>query len=65
MAVYKISDLRDLSPAELGKKLDELNLALLEEGEGNPKKNREIRKAIARIKTIRNEEGKKPKSEKA
>jgi ribosomal protein L29 len=56
MAVYRISELRNLSSAELGKKLEELNLALLEEGEGNPKKNREIRKAIARIKTIRNEE---------
>ncbi len=55
MAVYKISELRNLSETELGKKLDELDLALLEEGEGNPKKNREIRKAIARIKTIQNE----------
>lgn len=55
MAVHKISDLRKLNPAELGKKLDELNLALLEEGEGNPKKNREIRKAVARIKTLQNE----------
>ena len=56
MAVHKISDLRKLSGKELGKKLEELNLALLEEGEGNPKKNREIRKAIARVKTIQNEE---------
>ncbi|MBD3389697.1 50S ribosomal protein L29 [Candidatus Micrarchaeota archaeon] len=55
MAVYKISELRGLDESELKKKLDELNLALLEAGEENPKKNREIRKAIARIKTIRNE----------
>ncbi|MFP3950149.1 MAG: 50S ribosomal protein L29 [Candidatus Micrarchaeia archaeon] len=58
MAVYKISELRGLSNSELEKKLDELNLALLEAGEENPKKNREIRKAIARIKTLQNEKKK-------
>jgi len=58
MAVYKISELRGLSEAEIEKKLDELNLALLEEGNENPKKNREIRKAIARILTLKNEKKK-------
>ena len=58
MAVYKISELRGLSEAEIEKKLEELNLALLEEGNENPKKNREIRKAIARILTLKNEKKK-------
>ncbi len=58
MAVYKIKELRGMSGVELGKKLDELNLALLEGGTENPKRNREIRKAIARIKTLQNEEKK-------
>ena len=58
MAVYKISELRGLSAPELEKKLEELNLALLEEGNDNPKKNREIRKAIARILTLKNEKKK-------
>lgn len=58
MAVYRISELRGLSGAELEKKLEELNLALLEGGPENPKKNREIRKAIARILTLKNEKKK-------
>jgi len=58
MAIYKIAELRGMSEAELEKKLDELDLALLEGGTENPKKNREIRKAIARIKTLQNEKKK-------
>lgn len=58
MAVYKISELRVLNETELEKKLEELNLALLEEGNENPKKNREIRKTIARILTLKNEKKK-------
>ncbi len=58
MAVYRISELRVLNEAELEKKLEELNLALLEEGNENPKKNREIRKTIARILTLKNEKKK-------
>lgn len=60
MAVYKIAELRKMTDAELAKKMEELNLALLEGGvENNPKKNREIRKAVARIKTLMNEKKKK------
>ena len=58
MAVYKMSELRGLTGAEIEKKLEELNLALLEEGNENPKKNRQIRKAIARILTLKNEKKK-------
>ncbi|MCP4646738.1 MAG: 50S ribosomal protein L29 [bacterium] len=58
MAVYKISELRGLTGPEIEKKLEELNLALLEEGNENPKKNRQIRKAIARILTLKNEKKK-------
>jgi ribosomal protein L29 len=58
MAVYRISELRGMNDAELEKKLEELGLALLEGGTENPKKNREIKKAIARIKTIQNEKKK-------
>ncbi|MEM4272131.1 MAG: 50S ribosomal protein L29 [Candidatus Bilamarchaeaceae archaeon] len=60
MAVYKINELRKMQDAELSKKMEELSLALLEGGaENNPKKAREIRKAIARIKTLMNERKKK------
>jgi len=55
MAVYKISELRGMTEAELEKKFGELDLALLEGGSENPKKNREIRKAMASIKTLQNE----------
>jgi ribosomal protein L29 len=60
MAVYKIAELRKMTDAELGKKMDELNMALLEGGvENNPKKNREVRKAMARVSTLTNERKKK------
>ena len=55
MAVYRISELREMEEKELGKKIDELNVAMMEDAGNNPKKNRQIRKAIARIKTILNE----------
>lgn len=55
MAVYRISELREMDEAELAKKMDELGVAMMEDPGNNPKKNREIRKAIARIKTILNE----------
>jgi ribosomal protein L29 len=55
MAVARINDLRALSPAELQKRLETYEREMLEVGE-NPKKGRNLRKAIARIKTIMNEE---------
>lgn len=55
MAIYRISELRELSDVDIEKKLKELNLALLEAGNENPKKNREIKRTIAKIKTIQNE----------
>ncbi len=60
MAVYKIAELRKMTDVELAKKMDELNLALLEGGaENNPKKGREVRKAMARVSTLTNERKKK------
>jgi len=60
MAVYKIAELRKMTDAELAKKMDELNLALLEGGvENNPKRGREVRKAMARISTLTSERKKK------
>jgi len=62
MAVAKINDLRALSHDELAKKLDSYQRETLESGD-NPKKGKNIRKAIARIKTMLNEEKRTPKKE--
>jgi len=55
MAVAKINDLRALPPDELSKRLETYEREMLEVGD-NPKKPHNIRRAIARIKTILNEE---------
>lgn len=58
MAVAKMNDLRALAPEELSKRLEAYEREMLEVGD-NPKKPRNLRKAIARIKTMLNEEKKK------
>ena len=55
MAVLKAKDVRALSDGELRKKLEELKAEMLVGVENNPKKAGNIRKAIARIKTVLNE----------
>lgn len=55
MAVMKAKDVRALSDEELQKKLEELKSEMLVGVENNPKKAGNIRKAIARIKTVLNE----------
>ncbi|MCX6768536.1 MAG: uL29 family ribosomal protein [Candidatus Micrarchaeota archaeon] len=54
MAIAKINDLRALAPDELAKRLETYEREMLEVGD-NPKKPRNLRRAIARIKTILNE----------
>ncbi len=54
MAVIKIKDIRVMTDKELNKKLSELDNALLEVNT-NPAASRELKKAIARIKTVLNE----------
>ncbi len=58
MAVAKMKDLRALAPDELSKRLEAYGREMLEVGD-NPKKPRNLRKAVARIKTMLNEEKKK------
>lgn len=60
MAVAKINDLRALAPDELAKRLETYEREMLEVGD-NPKKPGNLRRAIARIKTILNEEKRAPK----
>jgi ribosomal protein L29 len=62
MAIAKINDLRALAPDELAKRLETYEREMLEVGD-NPKKPGNLRKAIARIKTILNEEKNAPKKE--
>ena len=57
MAVLKIKDARAMSVDDLIKKLKELEKELVIDVENNSKRNKNIRKAIARIKTILNEKG--------
>lgn len=64
MAVAKINDLRALAPDELARKLETYEREMLEVSD-NPKKPHNIRKAIARIKTILNEEKRAPKKAEA
>ena len=54
MAVARINDLRALPKDELEKKLASYEREMMESGD-NPKKAGNLRKAIARIKTIMNE----------
>lgn len=50
MAVLRMPDIRKLSSSEAGKKLTELQSALLElAGEGKKEKMKPVRKAIARL----------------
>ncbi len=66
MAILKASEIRKMSREELEKKLKELRLELAKEKANidvgssvqSPGKLREIRKTIARIKTIQNQGGK-------
>jgi ribosomal protein L29 len=64
MAIAKINDLRALAPDELAKRLETYEREMLEVGD-NPKKPRNLRKAMARIKTILNEGKKAPKKAEA
>jgi len=64
MAIAKINELRALAPDELSKRLETYEREMLEVGD-NPKKPGNLRKAIARIKTLLNEEKKAPKKEEA
>lgn len=64
MAIAKINDLRALAPDELSKRLETYEREMLEAGD-NPKKPRNLRKAIARIKTLLNEEKNAPKKAEA
>lgn len=68
MAIIKIKQIREMKPEELNKKLSELRLELLKEMGNvkmgrpikNPGKIKELRRAIARLSTVRKEkEGKK------
>ncbi|MEW5997057.1 MAG: uL29 family ribosomal protein [Candidatus Micrarchaeota archaeon] len=54
MAIARINDLRALAPEELAKRLETYGREMLEAGE-NPKKGKNLRKAIARIKTVLSE----------
>ena len=66
MAILKTKDIRKLNEKELDKKLDELKLELVKERANisigatvtSPGRINEIRKTIARIRTIRNEKSK-------
>lgn len=63
MAILKIKQIRDMKPEELAKKISELKLELAKDSGNvkmgrpvkNPGKIRELRRAIARIETVKNE----------
>ncbi len=63
MAVFKVYELRNMSPDELGEELGDLQSELVRErgiviaggAPENPGRIRELRKTIARIKTIQRE----------
>ena len=65
MTVLYPEEIRDMTPAEREAELDELETELLNDravkaaggAPENPGRIKELRKAIARIKTIQNEEG--------
>jgi large subunit ribosomal protein L29 len=72
LAILKIKQVRELKPEDILKKLSELKLDLAKElgnvRMGRPVKNpgriRELKKAIARLETVRSEIRLKPKVEK-
>ncbi|WP_330632329.1 50S ribosomal protein L29 [Halocatena halophila] len=65
MAIYRTDELRDMTPAERTNALDELQTELLNDravqatggAPENPGRIKELRRTIARIKTIQREEG--------
>ncbi|RRJ30295.1 50S ribosomal protein L29 [Halocatena pleomorpha] len=65
MAIYRAEELRDMTPAERQNALDDLETELLNDravqatggAPDNPGRIKEIRRTIARIKTIQREEG--------
>lgn len=65
MAIYRTTELRDMTPAERQNALDDLETELLNDravqatggAPDNPGRIKEIRRTIARIKTIQREEG--------
>ena len=65
MAIIKIKQIREMKPEDLDKKLSELRLELLKEMGNvrmgrpikNPGKIKELRRAIARLKTVKKEKG--------
>ncbi|MCK5023150.1 MAG: 50S ribosomal protein L29 [Candidatus Aenigmarchaeota archaeon] len=67
MAIIKLKDMRKMDDKQVKKQLNELNLELAKERANihigatvtSPGRVREIRKTIARIKTIQNEKRKK------
>lgn len=64
MAILRISEIRKLSPADANKRLSEISLELAKERANinlgssakSPGKIREMRKAIARLKTVRGQQ---------
>lgn len=65
MAIYRAAELRDMTPPERQNALDDLQTELLNDravqatggAPDNPGRIKEIRRTIARIKTIQREEG--------
>lgn len=65
MAIVRADELRDMTPAERQEQLDNLETELLNDravqatggAPDNPGRIKELRRTIARIKTIRREEG--------
>jgi len=65
MTVLHVEEIRDMTPAEREAELDELKTELLNDravqaaggAPENPGRIKELRKAIARIKTVQREEG--------
>ena len=65
MAILHVEEIRDMTPAERAAELEDLETELLNDkavkaaggAPENPGRIKEIRKAIARIKTIQREEG--------
>lgn len=63
MAIFRVDELRNMSPEELGDELEKLNGELIRErglvasggAPENPGRIKEIKRSIARIKTIKKE----------
>lgn len=66
MAIFRVDELRNMSPEELGDELEKLNGELIRErglvasggAPENPGRIKEIKRSIARIKTIKKERAK-------